>query len=203
MLLAQRKDWIVPGKNPSSWACILNWAVMTEEHVAHSLLSPSLWLQEERIGEKGEAGVPCWNGSIIGAVCLESKRVELHLVSENCKQGHSETSKLDCSMGRKKGLLGIKLQRLSLRGQREEQNGRKASRFSVAAGWVLWADAGYSEWPGTRCFSSKQRPTFRLVYPITFLQFTQLKFFCYGHCHQHWHWEEKWGWALDLTVTNM
>lgn len=47
VLLAQRKDWIVPGKSQwGSWAqaaaaCILNWAVMTEEHVAHSLLSPS------------------------------------------------------------------------------------------------------------------------------------------------------------------
>lgn len=70
-------------------------------------------------------------------MCLESKGVELHLVCENFKEGHSEATKPDCSIGRQNGLLGTKLQRLSLGVIAEQMIRRKASRVYVTAGWGL------------------------------------------------------------------
>ena len=48
-----------------------------------------------------------------------------------------EATKLDCFVGRKKELLGIKLPRLSWEpgeGEREKQNGKKARRLYLTVG---------------------------------------------------------------------
>lgn len=52
----------------------------------------------------------------------------------NCKQGQSEITELDCSMGEKKGLSGVKLSRPSPRGEKSKMEEKQADFMSQQCG---------------------------------------------------------------------